>query len=331
MVRTLLLVAGLAVVVLLFIRLGPGELAALLAGLGWAVLVFPVLYAVHQGLRTLALAAALHAHGSVSFTRLLLIRLSGEALQYLTFTGPLLAEPAKAWMLRREGLESSDAVSATVTEYLAFTCTASLLSLAGLVTLRLTVPLPLPVRIAVSGTAIGLAVLLLLVLLGLWRRWPMAAWTVARLRDLPWVSRRVTVSPEWVRELEGHVTRNLRDDRVRLRRIAVYETAAQSLIVLELYLLLRLFGVAVTPAVILIVEGLNKISNFLFFFVPARAGTDEATLVIVTGALGVPAVVGLGISLVRRGRSLLTGAAGLAAAWALSRGRPSGGAGPPRT
>jgi hypothetical protein len=186
-------------------------------------------------------------------------------------------------------------------------------------------------RIAVSGSAIGLAVLLLLMLLGLWRRWPMAAWTVARLRDLPWVGRHVAVSPEWVRELEGHVTRNLRDDRVRLRRIAVYETAAQSLIVLELYLLLRLFGVAVTPAVILIVEGLNKISNFLFFFVPARAGTDEATLVLVTGALGVPAVVGLGISLVRRGRSLLTGAVGLAAAWALSRGRPSGGTGPQRT
>jgi hypothetical protein len=242
-------------------------------------------------------------------------------VHYLTFTGPLVSEPAKAWMLSREGVPSSDAAGAIVTEYVAYTWGASLISLAGLIALRLTVAMPLAVRIPVSGTAIGLFVILLVIVLGLRRRWPLAAWTLARLRRVPLVARRLTVSPDWVRAMEAHVLRNLRDDRRRLGRIAACESLALTLIVLELYLLLRLFSVPVTPTSLLIIEGVNKVSNFLFFFVPARAGTDEATLVLITEAVGLAAVVGLGVSLVRRARSLLAGAIGLAAAWMLARRR----------
>lgn len=319
MVRLLLFTAGVLVVAALFVRLGPSTLVALLAGLGWAALVFPVLYAGHHALRTVALAAALRERGAVGFSRLLLIRLSGEAVQYLTFTGPLLAEPTKAWMLAREGLDSADAVGATLTEYVAFTCAASVVSLAGLVALRVLVPLPLAARIPVSGTAIALVLLLVLVAVGLRRRWPMAAWVLARARRVPGAARRLTVSPEWVRAMEGQVVRNLWEDGARMRRVWLCEAAAQALMLAELYLLLRLFEVHVTAATLLIVEGVNKVSNFVFFFVPARAGTDEATLVLVTSAIGLPAAVGLGVSLVRRARSLLTGAVGLAAAWILGR------------
>jgi hypothetical protein len=319
MLRSFLFLAGLAIVVVLLARLGPGALFGLVAGMGWAALVLPVLYAGHHALRTLALAAGLRERGAIGFWRLLLIRLSGEAVQYLTFTGPLLAEPAKAWMLKREGLESADAVGATLTEYVSFTCAASVVSVAGLVALRVLVPLPLAARIPITGTALALTVLLALVGVGLRRRWPMAAWVLSCARRVPWAARGLAVSPEWVRAMELQVVRNLWEEGSRMRRIWMCEGAAQALMVLELGLLFRLFEVRIGPAVLLIIEGVNKVSNFLFFFVPARAGTDEATLVLVTSAIGLPAVVGLGVSLVRRARSLLTGAAGLAAAWALGR------------
>lgn len=63
-------------------------------------------------------------------------------------------------------------------------------------------------------------------------------------------------------------------------------------------------------------------SHVLFFFLPARAGTDEAMLVLVTGAHGIASVVGLGVSLVRRARSLITGLIGLVTASLLSGNRP---------
>lgn len=320
-VRTVLLLAGLALVVFLLIRLDPAELLSLLAGMGWAALIFPPLYAAHQAVRTAALAAALEHPGTVSFGRLLMVRLAGEAVQYLTFTGPLLAEPTKALMLRREGLESSDAVGATLTEYVTFTGTAFVVSFIGLTALRLTVPMPFALRAPVTGTAIALLMLLVVGLLALRRRWPIAAWTLGQLRRVPALARRLTVAPEWVREMEGHVFRNLHDDPPRRNRILALQTVAQALLVLELYLLLRLFAGPIAASTVFIIEGANKVSNFLFFFVPARAGTDEAMLVLVTGALGIASVVGLGVSLVRRGRSLITGAIGLVAAWLLSGGR----------
>jgi glycosyltransferase 2 family protein len=324
LVRSVLLLAGFALVAFLFLRLGPGQLVELVAKLGWAALVFPPLYAVHHAIRTVALSAALQRPGQVPFWRLLLVRLTGEAAQYLTFTGPLLAEPTKAWMLRREGLQSSDAVGATATEYVAFTCTASVVSLLGLVALRLFVPMPLAVRVPVSATAIGLVVLLLVVVLGLRRRWPFDRWILAGVRRVGGSAARARVTADWVSEMVGHVFRNLRDERWRLRRILACETVAQALIVLELYLLLRLFDVQVAASTLLIVEGVSKVSNFVFFFIPARAGTDEATLVLITGTLGLASVVGLGVSLVRRARSLMTGAVGLVAVWLLSRRRPVG-------
>lgn len=319
--RTILLLAGLALVVFLLIRLDPAELLSLLLGMGWTVLIFPPLYAAHQAVRTAALAAALEHAGTVSFGRLLMVRLAGEAVQYLTFTGPLLAEPTKALMLRREGLESTDAVSATITEYVTFTGTAFVVSFIGLAALRLTVPMPFALRASVTGTAIGMFLLLVVGVLALRRRWPIAGWTLARLRRLPPLARRLTVAPEWVREMEGHVFRNLHDDPPRRNRILALQAVAQALLVLELYLLLRVFAGPVGVFTVFIVEGANKVSNFLFFFVPARAGTDEAMLVLVTGALGIASVVGMGVSLVRRARSLVTGVIGLAAAWLLSGGR----------
>ena len=90
------------------------------------------------------------------------------------------------------------------------------MSLAGLVALRWLVPMPLALRIPVSATAIGLFALLLLVVVWLRRRWPIAAWLVARLARVPAVARRLDVSPAWVREMEAHVFRNLHDDRRRV-------------------------------------------------------------------------------------------------------------------
>ena len=59
--------------------------------------------------------------GVLRYGDALAIRLSGEAIQSLTFTGPVLAEPTKAWLLEGRGLTLREGFAATITEYLIYT------------------------------------------------------------------------------------------------------------------------------------------------------------------------------------------------------------------
>jgi len=56
--------------------------------------------------------------GQLRYGDALAIRFCGEAVQSLTFTGPLLAEPTKAWLLERRGLTLKEGFAATISEYL---------------------------------------------------------------------------------------------------------------------------------------------------------------------------------------------------------------------
>ena len=65
----------------------------------WGFLWITLLYAGHQAVRTFALSKCLVTGRRVSWWELAKIRLSGEAVQFLTLTGPFLAEPAfRGWL-----------------------------------------------------------------------------------------------------------------------------------------------------------------------------------------------------------------------------------------
>ena len=132
MTRLILLLAGLALFVYLFAQLGPAAVLDMLGRIGWSVIWVAAAYTVYQSLRAVALAASVTRERSLSFRDALWIRLSGEAVQFLTFTGPFLAEPAKAWLLKGRGLSAVEGFAATITEYLAYTFTAAVLSIGAL-------------------------------------------------------------------------------------------------------------------------------------------------------------------------------------------------------
>src|SRR5262249_38119548 len=80
------------------------------------------------------------------FAEVLKVRLSGEAIETLTFTGPFLAEPAKGWLLTRRGLAGVDAFSAVAIEYLMYTLTSAWMSTIALWLLLSRAALPRPPR-----------------------------------------------------------------------------------------------------------------------------------------------------------------------------------------
>src|SRR5438105_10066195 len=109
---------GCALFAYLLIRLGPGEIAALLLRIGWSFPLILVIYTGYILVRASALAKCIPAAGRSSYRFVAGVWWAGEAVQYLTFTGPFLAEPAKALLLRDRGLRTTHAFAATIAEYL---------------------------------------------------------------------------------------------------------------------------------------------------------------------------------------------------------------------
>ena len=112
MLRVLLLLGGAALLVVLLWRLGASDVLDAFHRVGWYFVPALLLGAAHQATRALALLACVLRPNVIRYRDALAIRLSGEAIQSLTLTGPVLAEPTKAWLLETRGLTPPGAARA---------------------------------------------------------------------------------------------------------------------------------------------------------------------------------------------------------------------------
>src|SRR6266487_1354471 len=152
--RAVLLAGGVAAVALLVVRTGAGTIAAMLHGVGWGFLVVSVLYAAHLAVRSAALWRSMPA-GSLRYRDVLLVRLAGEAVEMLTFTGPFLAEPAKGYLLTARGLAGAQAFGAVAIEYLLYTLVSAWMAGGALAILLARDLLPKPIRLPIEGVVAG--------------------------------------------------------------------------------------------------------------------------------------------------------------------------------
>src|SRR2546423_15666359 len=129
MLRIVLLLGGATLLVFLLWRLGPSEILGALSRVGWYSVPVLLLGGAHHAVRALALNACILRPGVLRYRDALAIRLSGEAVQSLTVTGPVLAEPTKAWLLESRGLTLREGFAATMTEYLIYTFVTALMSI----------------------------------------------------------------------------------------------------------------------------------------------------------------------------------------------------------
>lgn len=88
----------------------------------------------------------------------------------------------------------------------------------------------------------------------------------------------------------------------------------------EIWLTLYLLGHPIGFAEAIILESLIQFVRGAAFIVPAGIGTQEASVVILTVALGIPAELGLALALIRRVRELAIGIPALLA-WQFDEGR----------
>jgi len=245
---------------------------------GWAFLVVSALYFAHVCVRAAALWRVTRTTASgraLRYREVLRIRLYGEAVEMLTFTGPFLAEPAKGVMLTRYGVARADTIKGVGIEYALYTLTSAWMGVFALSLLvsfgALPTALHQPVLYVIAG---------------------MVAFSVGA----------------GVAALAGYVPLRLGPGA---QAIAI-ELAGQALLAAEIFVTVRVLGFAFSTLQSVLVEGSVKFISLAFFFVPGQIGAQESVYTLLFQSLGFPGAIGLTMALVRRVRALIVAAVALA-------------------
>jgi hypothetical protein len=303
--RILLLVAGLSVIGLLIRQAGARLIWSMLLRLGWSFPVVVGLYALYLGTRALALWRTAPA-GTVRLMDVVRVRLSGDVIETLTFTGPIFAEPAKGWFLMRYGLTATDAFAAVVVEFVLYDVVTAVLEIAALSMLFATGAIPQGVRpVAMVVLAIPIVFLTACAsaaITGVGIIVPMLQWSrvVVGMSAVRWATDRVA-------PIERVLVDFLHVPDRRLAEVLGIEAVSHMLLILEVWIVLKALGF---PGAMhaLIIEGGAKLIGLVFAFVPGQVGAAESVYVLLARAVGLPAAAGLTLALVRRVRGLLVGA-----------------------
>ena len=308
-VRLLLVVLGLSVVALLVRRAGPHLVFGMLTGLGWNFVALTSIYTTYVMIRAAALRRVI-LRSPMRYADALRIKLSGDAVEGLTFTGPFLAEPAKGWLLKKGGLPSADAFGAVVTEYLLYTVTSSWLAISAVSLLLLQGTLPPAVRIA--------AVVALVVAIAFVAAFAFASVSgigliapILRASGILIGTRRADSAAQAFVPIETLVIAFLHGHPARLAKVLILEAAAQLLLITEIWVVIPGLGFALSWNGPFILEGGVKFIATVFAFIPGQVGASEGVYSLLAGAIGLPPAVGLTLALVRRIRGLLVASVGV--------------------
>ena len=310
-VRLVSLLAGVALFIYLLVQLGPAAVLSMLGRIGWGAVPIAVAYAAYQSLRAAALSASVPAGRTIAFRDALWIRLSGEAVQFLTFTGPFLAEPAKAMLLKGRGLSTIEGFAATITEYLAYTITSAVLSAAALAYLLQYGTLEGGVR---TAALVILAIMIVFLLSSAWAimsRRHLLGGILARIASLPLVRRRLRPDMAAVHRTEELLLDVMHDHPRRFARVLAIESASHVLHIVEMYVILLALSVPASILTVVLVEGAAKFISLAFFFIPGQVGASEGAHTIIFDVVGLPVVAGFTVPFVRRIRGVLVAALGL--------------------
>ena len=321
MLRTTTLAIGAVLLVILIWRLGPVEILAALNQIGWYSAVILVLYAAHHATRALALRTCVLPPTKLGFLEALAIRLSGEVVQVLTVTGPLLAEPTRAWLLQRRGLTLTEGFAATISEYLVSLFVNAAMAIAALAYLVGYIQPPA----GVSGIAVAIicasSAFLIVSATAIRRRFYLIGAIIAGLAQIGVLRGRWRPDMRSINRMEDGLLALFHDRPKRLLATLAIEATAQAILVLELLVFFRALDLAVPLSHALMVEGSIKVIGLVFLFIPLQVGVAEGAYAVIFDALGLPPAAGFTLAFARRVRTLAVASIGLPALARLMRDR----------
>jgi Lysylphosphatidylglycerol synthase TM region len=314
-IPVLSLAAGLALFAYLIRQTGVGVIAGYLSELGWGFALIVALSEARNCLRAASWYFSIEPrHRHLRFWPLHNVMLAGEAIKFLTATGPFLGEPAKAAMVRGE-VPLVHGFSSVVVENLIYNVTVFVLMLAGLPALALLEGVPGRLKLIGYIFAGGIIMFMAVTWLAVRGRWYVLARlleVVSRITDRREEGGRVLRVAARVREVESNVSSFYEQRRGTFYLIFGINILAHVINVAEVYLILALMNLPASLWGGFVVEAVTKIINLVFFFVPTRAGVYESGHAVILGALGMSAAAGVTLAIIRKLRAFVWIGYGLA-------------------
>jgi len=301
------LVAGVALFVLLLVRIGPATLAADVRRVGPRLLLLVALGAVTFAFDTLGWRFAIpKADRRVRFRTLFAMRIAGDAVNYVTPSAAVGGELVRIGLLRRY-VPATAAIASVVLLVVTQFISQVLFVAAGIV---YCLPRLLAGRWApLAAVPLGF---LLVLLAGL-------AWLAVRsdgFRRIDRFMRKIAglqrfSDAENAEALDHAIFGAFRSRPADLVAAVLGFLAAWSVGIVEAFLILRFLRAPVSWGTAFAIESLSVLIETAFFFVPAKAGTQEGGKVAIFAALGLSAADGFALGFVRRLRELVWASAGL--------------------
>lgn len=280
--------------------------------LRWEFALIFLFYAVIFGLDTLGWQFALSrkAQQRVGWSSLFRTRLAGEAVNYVTPTGYIGGEPVKALLLsRRHGVPLADGMASVVIAKTTLVFSMLLFILAGIgVTLATQSTDTAVLRwvwMVLPALSLLLALFLLAQFLQPFRRGSSLARGVSLLARLPRLSDWLRRIGEKVQEWDRAILSFYRQSPGSVLWSLGFHFLGWLAGAVEVFLILRLLGIPVSLATAFSIEALWVLLKTAAFLIPGSLGASEGILLLVCGGLGVSAVPGLALGLLRRAREMI--------------------------
>jgi len=312
----ILLVGGVLLFGFLLVELGVREVWANLTLVGWGVALIIAQEILAYGANTAGWYAAFTApRPSIPARRLLAARIVGDAVNYLTPTAGLGGEFARARFLRDYASPTTLAASVSVAKLSQFAGQA----LFVVIGLALVLPYtPLPDGVQHGMTIALLAIVLLIFGLLCAQRRGMFGPLLRSLQRIGFVREHHELGAR-LAQLDSEIARFHLDGSLAFGFSTLAFAVGWALGMLEMALMLWLLDIEVTLARVLAIEVLSIAIDGMLFFVPAKAGTQEAGKVFIFTLLGLDPAKGLALGILRRIRELTWAGVGMALWWQRAR------------
>ena len=295
-VRSLATVAGLALMVILIVRVGSDEaLTATARALGWRSLLVCLPFALIMAVDTLGWRYAF-AYDRVPFLRLVAARIAGEAVNVMTAVAPVGGDAIKVWFLRPH-VPYQESIASVIVAKTTITLSQALFLLIGVMA---------AVALAVDARLVRAMLWLLLVEL-------IGAGGFLAVQVAGSLSRGARLLSR-VKKLDAlagaeNLDRTLQSFyRREWRRFALsvgFHLLGWLMGALETWLFLRVLQIPASLTTALVIETLGSAVRFATFFVPGSLGALEGANTAAFAALGLGAPAGLAFSLLRRLRQVV--------------------------
>lgn len=298
--QSLAFLLGLGLLIYVVNRVGVQPIFDALSRIGLGFLLLLAISGARHVMRTIAMSAAVpREHRRFGFFQAFAVRLGGEAISFLTFTGPLLGEATKVALLRRR-VPLTYGVPALVVDNLLYNLSVVLFILSGACVMLVTYELPPLVYYILIGIAVTAALGIIAAGLAAKRRIMLLTWSIDRLAQLRLSPKVILKRRHHIHHLEAKVYDFYKNHPGAFLCMIGSNFLAHGFSVLEVYVTLRMLGFNTSAAQSYVIESLTKIINFAFAFVPGTIGVYEGGTEVILQTLGFAAATGVTLGLVRK-------------------------------